>query len=470
MKIKRSTINAVIFLIGLVLVYWNIKLGLALERLKKHPDKIEILLRPDDSITQQVKAIEDSLKVSIIVPEYENDELNQSISTLSAIAEMLGQVLAALAVFMSILIAFGIFEVNSWRTVRKGIEEGEEKVKGLSASVNDKILQIEKSKESFEQNIRDLESLGKDLNENIIFLNSKHVDAQKKIEELIIEFNQKQGELTTNNRHFSEFKNSILNHFHSFREEIRPTFEDDLKRVKDANFNEHQYPVALKEKLKDYFQIYRIFGAFLEAIQLETPTLEDIDYFALGMAALFEQKNHDSVILFKKAVEVNPNDHISYFKLGSIYFLLDSFVEAAYWLEFATTIEPRFSAAHFNKGRAYNELREYAKAIKAYEEVIQINPDFIPVYIALSVSKFLNNELDSANSILDFILSKDEKNSTAYYNKACICSVKKNRAEALFFLEKAFTFDPEGILKGQARKDPNFEWLVDSEDFKFLLK
>lgn len=471
MKIKRPTINAVIFLLGLILVYWNIKLGLSLEKLRKHPDKIEILLKPDDSITQQVKAIEDSLKVSIIVPKYENDELNQSISTLSAIAEMLGQVLAALALFISILVAFGFFEVNSWRSIRKGIEEGGEKIEGLSEEVQDKIQKIEKSKEVFEKNIKDLEFLSQDLNQRINYLQSKSQEAQEQVNDFIIQLEQKHEDIISSGIHFKEFKNNILNLFYNYRKDISEDLEKDLQRVKEANYGSYQYPEELKFKLKEYLQVYRYFGSLLNTISDEEITLKSIDYFALGIASLLDRQFEESKKFFERAVETNPNDHIACFKLGTVCYQLHDFTSAISKLEDAINLEPNFAAAYYNLGLSFNRLGEREKAIIAFKEVIRIDNSYIDAYINLSAIYVLINELDEADSTLDIILDNNISNHyKLYYNKACIYSLKKNKPDALSFLEKAINFDPSGNSREDAKQEKAFQWLVDSEEFISIIK
>jgi len=87
----------------------------------------------------------------------------------------------------------------------------------------------------------------------------------------------------------------------------------------------------------------------------------------------------------------------------------------------------------FNKGSALGKLGRNEEAIKCYNKAIKI----------------------------------DEKYADAWYNKACLESLRNNEQESIKYLRKAIELDEIYIEK--AKLDADFDNIRDSDEFKELI-
>ncbi|MBK7872652.1 MAG: hypothetical protein IPJ74_19205 [Saprospiraceae bacterium] len=301
---KKSVVFTVAITFAIILVAWNVYLSMNINKYRKHPEKINIFLQQDDSIAQQISSIEDSLGVSIIVSDYENSQLDQTIGVLNNITTFFGHILAALAIFIAIIAALGLYEINNWRVLRKEIEEGEAKVNNLTLRVHTSIEQIDQRKNAFENNIKEIEKYDQSLDLKVKEFYDRLKNTQRELEFTISNFNEKQNEIIQDNFLFKEFKNNIFELFRKFRSKISKFLDEDLKKVKDANATESEYSEDLKRTLIDFLTFYNFFGALLKTISNEKLPLKDIDYFALGMAAYSVRSYDDSREFLKRQLKL----------------------------------------------------------------------------------------------------------------------------------------------------------------------
>ncbi|MBK7872651.1 MAG: tetratricopeptide repeat protein [Saprospiraceae bacterium] len=132
-------------------------------------------------------------------------------------------------------------------------------------------------------------------------------------------------------------------------------------------------------------------------------------------------------------------------------------------LDKAIILCPEFPAANYNKGTVYKSMGKFDKAISAYKEAIKNKENYYEAYNSLAAMYIKTKEFKEAESILDNLIASNNQNSKAYYNKACLFSLQKNKEFALIYLEKAIKLDSE--LKKAAIKDEDFSWLKETEEF-----
>lgn len=465
---KNPLINTFAIIVILVLFSWNIYLSIQLNKYKRHPETVKIFLTQNDSITRQIESIQDSLGISIIVSEYNNDQLNNSLAVLSTTSNLFGKVLTALAIFVSILAALGLYEINTWKSLRKGIEDGEEKINNLTGRIKNSIEQIEASKVSFEQNINTINQYENRLVNKVDEFQKSSNEKRVQIENLIDQFNKNQDEIISNNFLFKGFKDNIFNQFQILRNRINKIIGEDLKEIKEANASEHTYPKELKNFLKEYLLFYNFFGSLLKAVSKEDLPLDNIDYFALGMASYFDNNYLDAQDFFEKAIKINPDDYVIHFRLGTVYFLQEKIEDAIASLEKSISIKPEFPSAYFNKGNAYIKIGKIEDAISAYKKAVLYNDKYLEAYNNLGSMYVKKENFNEALKVFNLILSIDHNYYKAYYNKACVYTLKKRKQEALLYLEKAIKLNQ--AFKKIVVNDKDFEWLKGDQDFLSLIK
>ena len=129
-------------------------------------------------------------------------------------------------------------------------------------------------------------------------------------------------------------------------------------------------------------------------------------------------------------------------------------------------IQPDTALNYILKGQVLYAMEKYEEAFKAYDKATSLNPNRPDVWGmkagALSEMGKFDDAIIAANKGLELA----PNNPTGIYNRACIYSLKGDKANALADLKKAISMNPS--FKEYARKDEDFKSLYDDEEFKKL--
>jgi len=100
-------------------------------------------------------------------------------------------------------------------------------------------------------------------------------------------------------------------------------------------------------------------------------------------------KKEEAIIMFKKAIEINPHFAEAYNNLGIIYYYDKNNSEEAIAL-FKEAVEnnPDFAGAYNNLGIVYKNIGKIEEAIASHKKAIEINPDYATAHYDLSLLYF----------------------------------------------------------------------------------
>jgi tetratricopeptide (TPR) repeat protein len=135
------------------------------------------------------------------------------------------------------------------------------------------------------------------------------------------------------------------------------------------------------EVLQDAYQA-QMEGDYERAIELYQSSLElhptaEAHTF-LGWTYHFQGKLDDAIGECKRAIEIDPEYGNPYNDIGAYLIELGRFDEAIPWLERATEAqryEPRHFP-HYNLGRAYLGKEMYGRAIRCFQEALNVEPRY----------------------------------------------------------------------------------------------
>ena len=113
------------------------------------------------------------------------------------------------------------------------------------------------------------------------------------------------------------------------------------------------------------------------------------------------------------------------------------------------------------EGYNYSLNKEYDKAIECYDKAISHWYRESWVYFNRGYDKTEKGDYDGAIADYTKVIAKD---STAQYNRACCYALKKDKKMALS--ELATAISRYSNWKTYARKDDDFKWLWEDEEFK----
>ena len=115
-----------------------------------------------------------------------------------------------------------------------------------------------------------------------------------------------------------------------------------------------------------------------------------------GDLAYKNQKYDEALDLYTKAVVYKPADKVTMLKIANIYKLKGNNAKALNFYDKIITIDKNSSDAYFNKGLVLANQKNYNDAIKCFEKVIELSPDYPYAYYSLGMAYELKDMPDKA--------------------------------------------------------------------------
>jgi tetratricopeptide (TPR) repeat protein len=129
-------------------------------------------------------------------------------------------------------------------------------------------------------------------------------------------------------------------------------------------------------------------------------------------------------------------------------------------------MQPDTSVNYILKGQMLYSMEKYEDSFKAFERATSLDPKRPDVWGMKAGSLAKMTKYDDAIVAANKGLDLAPNNPTNIYNRACIYSLKGDKANALTDLAKAISMNPS--FKEYARKDEDLKSLYDNEEFKKL--
>ena len=119
-----------------------------------------------------------------------------------------------------------------------------------------------------------------------------------------------------------------------------------------------------------------------------------------------------------------------------------------------------------NLGILYQNLNKFETALMKFNEVLEINLDNQEAWAQKGYCLHKLKRYHEAEESNDKALKIDVKYSIAWYNKACIESIKNNKEKSIDFLKISIDLDKKFI--DMAKADQDFDNIRSSKEFKEL--
>lgn len=181
--------------------------------------------------------------------------------------------------------------------------------------------------------------------------------------------------------------------------------------------------------------------------------------------------------LIRVALAEKPDEPVYYNSLGTVLWQKGDIAGAGTYFNKAISLRPGYVDALYNSGNAYRELKEYDKAVVAYQNAIGVEPTYIRAYNDLglvyqfmerfqdAIEQFMTaleldpvwsdvylnlanayqslGEFDDARMAVQNSLAIDPDNSKAYNNLGTISYQQEDYEEAEEALRQALALDPD---------------------------
>ena len=118
-------------------------------------------------------------------------------------------------------------------------------------------------------------------------------------------------------------------------------------------------------------------------------------------------------------------------------------------------------------GLAYRAMHRYAEAVPHLKAAAELNPESVPIWLALGWCYKRIDCLDEAIQALEQALMANKQEAIIHYNLACYWSLAGDVDRALQYLAQSFDIDPR--YRELASDESDFDPIRDLPDFQALL-
>jgi eukaryotic-like serine/threonine-protein kinase len=195
-------------------------------------------------------------------------------------------------------------------------------------------------------------------------------------------------------------------------------------------------------------------------------------YENLGDVNLRLGKWNESISSYEEALRIRPNFAI-YSNLGTAYFYLQSYGDAAKMFQKAAEMNPNEETVAGNLADAYRWSGQADKALAAYRKAIalayrelQVNPDDATTTGHLALYYARKGDVKEGLVLIHRARALDHANVRLIYNEAAIEALAGNSDQALGCLREAFE---KGYPPSEAGIDPEFKGIRNRLEFQRLV-
>ena len=145
---------------------------------------------------------------------------------------------------------------------------------------------------------------------------------------------------------------------------------------------------------------------------------------------------------FRKALEIDPNDMITYNAMGIAYSQVGKMDDAISTLNTAISIDPSYSESYRNRGLLYFYKGDTLKALTDLNKAIELNPSSVVLYNTRGGLYNVMGEYANALDDFDRALGIDRNNGEAYCRKGVAYLNLGIYDKAIEYMEKGVKLDP----------------------------
>lgn len=226
-------------------------------------------------------------------------------------------------------------------------------------------------------------------------------------------------------------------------EEEKEYYEFVFDLMENGAISENSRKILDKRKIK--FGISETRAKELEEFAKSNNSGNSNDLLEEGKTYCNNEEYDKAIEIFKKAVELNPNDDDSWRLLGNSYNRNGQIEEAIKYYLKAAELNPDDSRNWFNLGISYSNNEQYKEAINSFLKVVELNPDDSYSWYGLGNSYIKNKQVEDA---IKSLLKATELNSNDYQSwlDLAISYIHNEQyEEAIKYLSKAKELNPDGF-------------------------
>ena len=156
-------------------------------------------------------------------------------------------------------------------------------------------------------------------------------------------------------------------------------------------------------------------------------------YFQLGREHARDDEFNRAIMLFSRAIELNPQNFGAYSFRGAVYFEIKSYKKALEDFDKALDMKPECVLCYSSRAQTKEKLEDWIGAYEDYTSAIVFSPKDPELYYKrASLFVYINKNRDKALSDLAKCFDIDSKNKSRYYRmRASIFSLSQEKEKAI---------------------------------------
>lgn len=198
----------------------------------------------------------------------------------------------------------------------------------------------------------------------------------------------------------------------------------------------------------------KVEGYPVKDMSMQQPQPEEITGESRTTSAGGQKEVGDSGLL---ATEDNPKDAEGWYAKGYNLARLGKYNEAIKAYDEAISLDPEYVNAWYAKGNNLNNLGRYNEAIEAYDGAIRLDPKYENAWYGKGVNLKKLERYDEAIKAYDEAIRLDPKDAKAWCAKGNALDMQGKYDEAIENYDEAIRLDPQGAnawyAKGNALND-----------------
>jgi len=156
----------------------------------------------------------------------------------------------------------------------------------------------------------------------------------------------------------------------------------------------------------------------------------------------------DSFTLFKRSVEVAPQNATAHNSLGAALQKKGMLQEASHHFRTALQLKPHYPKAHYNLGLALAEQGQTAESMGQFSEALRIDPNYAEAYNNLGTALYLLKKPEEAMLQFSNALRINPEYALAHYNLGLVLFEQGRIRKAVDHFSEALRLKP-GYLKAR---------------------
>lgn len=200
---------------------------------------------------------------------------------------------------------------------------------------------------------------------------------------------------------------------------------------------------------------------FIKAAELQP--VNDAAYIGWFRVSMETGQVEEGLKAINSWVEHNPGNSQAWLYKGFLEAEMNHPEEALKAFDKLIELQPDEAGNYVGRGQMLYSLDRYEEALEAFDKSLTMDPSRNDVRGMKAAALSGLGRFDEAFSILNAILEKTPDDPVSLYNRACLFSLKGDRANAIADLKRAIELEPS--FKNSAVEDKDFKDLYDDEEF-----